>query len=142
MRKCPENRPRPGSQGASRQRPLRLACDVLARLPSAWLDSLVGHGRLIVPLTNSDLSGGFLLIERSARALHRYSARHVARVAIIACVGDAIKNLRIVSVKPSCDRAALSDRCDARTSRMIRAGSLAKDGGYQPPRMGMRVRVS
>src|SRR5271167_3307509 len=54
----------------------------------AWLDSLAPeNGRLLVPLTNAQRWGGFLLITRHAGGTQRYSARFVHQVGIISCVG-------------------------------------------------------
>ena len=53
-----------------------------------WLDALATeNGRLLVPLTNAERWGGFLMITRSANDLCRYAARFVGRVGIIPCVG-------------------------------------------------------
>jgi protein-L-isoaspartate(D-aspartate) O-methyltransferase len=53
-----------------------------------WLDMLsVEHGRLLVPLSNSNGWGGFLLIERHAAETRRYSAQHVSATGIIPCIG-------------------------------------------------------
>ncbi|MBV8132072.1 MAG: GNAT family N-acetyltransferase [Alphaproteobacteria bacterium] len=53
-----------------------------------WLDSLAaGNGRLLVPLTNAERWGGFLLITRRAGETQRYSARFVHHVGIIHCIG-------------------------------------------------------
>jgi protein-L-isoaspartate(D-aspartate) O-methyltransferase len=53
-----------------------------------WLDALSANGgRLLVPLTNSDGWGGFLLIERQAGETRLYPARHVSWTGIIHCVG-------------------------------------------------------
>jgi protein-L-isoaspartate(D-aspartate) O-methyltransferase len=54
----------------------------------AWLDALAdANGRLLVPLTNADRWGGFLLIERRAGATPRYAARYVCQTGIISCIG-------------------------------------------------------
>jgi protein-L-isoaspartate(D-aspartate) O-methyltransferase len=63
-----------------------------------WLDALSSHGgRLLVPLTNSDGFGGFLLIERQTEETRQYTARHVSWTGIINCVGgrDAAAEERI-----------------------------------------------
>jgi protein-L-isoaspartate(D-aspartate) O-methyltransferase len=44
-------------------------------------------GRLLVPLTNSDGWGGFLLIDRQAADTRRYPAQHVSPTRIIPCIG-------------------------------------------------------
>jgi protein-L-isoaspartate(D-aspartate) O-methyltransferase len=57
-------------------------------IPMTWLDMLCADaGRLLVPLTNSDGWGGFLLIERHAGETRCYPARHVSWTGIIHCVG-------------------------------------------------------
>jgi protein-L-isoaspartate(D-aspartate) O-methyltransferase len=54
----------------------------------AWLDSLAPeNGRLLVPLTNAQRWGGFLLITRYGGAVHHYPVRFVHHVGIIACIG-------------------------------------------------------
>jgi protein-L-isoaspartate(D-aspartate) O-methyltransferase len=53
-----------------------------------WLDALSANGsRLLVPLTNSDGWGGFLLIEREAGEARHHPARHVSWTGIINCIG-------------------------------------------------------
>jgi protein-L-isoaspartate(D-aspartate) O-methyltransferase len=53
-----------------------------------WLDALSANGgRLLVPLTNSDGWGGFLIIEREAGEEQHYPARHVSWTGIINCIG-------------------------------------------------------
>src|SRR5215470_15099424 len=55
---------------------------------SAWLDALASqNGRLLVPLTNTERWGAFLVITRQAGEAYRYAARFVGRVGIIACIG-------------------------------------------------------
>ena len=55
---------------------------------SAWLDALATeNGRLLVPLTNTERWGAFLMITRQAGETDRYAARFVGRVGIIACIG-------------------------------------------------------
>jgi protein-L-isoaspartate(D-aspartate) O-methyltransferase len=54
----------------------------------AWLDSLAAeNGRLLVPLTNAQSWGGFLLVTRRAGATQRYQAQFVHQVGIIHCLG-------------------------------------------------------
>lgn len=54
----------------------------------AWLDSLAAeNGRLLVPLTDSERWGGFLMITRHAGEMQRYPARFVCRTGIIPCAG-------------------------------------------------------
>lgn len=69
-----------------------------------WLDSLATeNGRLLVPFTNSERWGGFLMITRQASDASRYAARFVGRVGIIACIGGrnpvAEANLKAALVK-------------------------------------------
>src|SRR5260370_10711910 len=53
-----------------------------------WLDALAAeNGRLLVPLTNAERWGGFLMITRQAGDSCRYPARFIGRVGIIPCVG-------------------------------------------------------
>ena len=54
----------------------------------AWLDALSAeHGRLLVPLTNSDRWGSLLSIERRGAAVQRYTVQRVGPVGIIHCIG-------------------------------------------------------
>ncbi len=54
----------------------------------AWLDSLAAeNGRLLIPLTNAEMWGGFLLITRHAGQTQHYPARYVHQVGIIPCSG-------------------------------------------------------
>jgi hypothetical protein len=54
----------------------------------SWLDNDAAHAdRLLVPLTNSDGWGGFLLIERHAVETWRYPAQYVSPTGIIHCIG-------------------------------------------------------
>ena len=54
-----------------------------------WLDALEAeNGRLLVPLTNAERWGGFLIITRRAGDSCRYPARFIGRVGIIPCVGE------------------------------------------------------
>jgi len=60
----------------------------VTHLSPAWLDSLAAeNGRLLVPLTNAESWGGFLLITRHAGEERRYPARFVHHVGIIPCIG-------------------------------------------------------
>ena len=60
----------------------------VTHLSPAWLDSLAAeNGRLLVPLTNAEMYGGFLLITRQAGSVQRYPARFVHHVGIIPCSG-------------------------------------------------------
>jgi protein-L-isoaspartate(D-aspartate) O-methyltransferase len=59
----------------------------VSHLAATWLDALAYDGRLLVPLTNAEGAGAFLLIVRHAGATHRYPARFVSRTRIIPCVG-------------------------------------------------------
>jgi len=54
----------------------------------AWLDSLAPeNGRLLVPLTNAENWGGFLLVTRQNGGVRNYPARFVHHVGIIPCIG-------------------------------------------------------
>jgi protein-L-isoaspartate(D-aspartate) O-methyltransferase len=54
----------------------------------AWLDSLAAeNGRLLIPLTNAERWGGFLLITQQAGETQRYPARFIHQVGIIPCKG-------------------------------------------------------
>lgn len=60
----------------------------VTHLSLAWLDALAeDNGRLLVPLTEADRAGAFILITRQPGERVRYAARHVCRVGIIDCVG-------------------------------------------------------
>ena len=59
----------------------------VTHISSAWLDGLAAeNGRLLVPLTNAERWGCFLLITRRAGDTC-YTARFAGRVGIISCVG-------------------------------------------------------
>jgi protein-L-isoaspartate(D-aspartate) O-methyltransferase len=60
----------------------------VTHLSRAWLDSLAAEGgRLLVPFTNAESWGGFLLITRHAGETRHYPARFVHHVGIIPCIG-------------------------------------------------------
>ena len=60
----------------------------VTHLSLAWLDSLAeDNGRLLVPLTEAQRAGVFLLITRQHGHTYRYAARYVCRVGIIDCIG-------------------------------------------------------
>jgi protein-L-isoaspartate(D-aspartate) O-methyltransferase len=60
----------------------------VTHLSQAWLDVLAAEdGRLLVPLTNAESWGGFLLIARHAGQTRHYPARFVHHVGIIPCIG-------------------------------------------------------
>jgi protein-L-isoaspartate(D-aspartate) O-methyltransferase len=60
----------------------------VSHLSHAWLDSLAReNGRLLVPLTNAERWGGFLLITRRPGGTRHYPARFVHHVGIIPCIG-------------------------------------------------------
>lgn len=72
----------------------------VSHIAMTWLDMLCADdGQLLVPLTNSDGWGGFLLIERQAGEARRYPAQFVSPVGIIHCVGarDAAAEERLKS---------------------------------------------
>ena len=55
---------------------------------SLWLDSLaVANGHLLVPLTNADWWGCFLMVTREVGDPNRYFARFAGRVGVIPCIG-------------------------------------------------------
>ena len=57
----------------------------VTHLAAAWLDSLKAEdGRLLVPLTNANLWGAFLLVTRRGA---RYPVRFASRTGIIPCIG-------------------------------------------------------
>jgi len=60
----------------------------VTHISPAWLDVLAAEdGRLLVPLTNAESWGGFLLITRHAGETRYYPARFVHHVGIIPCIG-------------------------------------------------------
>ena len=60
----------------------------VSHLSLTWLDALAPeNGRLLVPLTESNRSGAFLLISRHGGQASRYRARFVSETGIIGCVG-------------------------------------------------------
>ncbi len=60
----------------------------VSHLSLAWLDALAAeNGRLLVPLTDAEWFGAFLLITRMAGGTRRYPAKFASRTGIIACVG-------------------------------------------------------
>jgi protein-L-isoaspartate(D-aspartate) O-methyltransferase len=53
-----------------------------------WLDALAAeNGRLLVPLTNAERWGCFLMITRRSGDWCRYAARFAGRVGMIPCAG-------------------------------------------------------
>jgi protein-L-isoaspartate(D-aspartate) O-methyltransferase len=55
---------------------------------AVWLDALATeNGRLLIPLTNAERWGCFLMITRQAGDPCRYAARFIGRVGIIPCIG-------------------------------------------------------
>ena len=60
----------------------------VTHISETWLDMLSPEdGRLLVPLTQNDLWGGFLLIKRRAAEALSYPALHVSPTGIIHCIG-------------------------------------------------------
>jgi protein-L-isoaspartate(D-aspartate) O-methyltransferase len=60
----------------------------VSHIAMTWLDMLrAGGGQLLVPLTDSDGWGGFLLIERHPGEARWYPAQFLSQVGIIHCVG-------------------------------------------------------
>jgi protein-L-isoaspartate(D-aspartate) O-methyltransferase len=83
---------------------------------SVWLDTLgAENGRLLVPLTNTERWGCFLLITRQAGDPYRYSARFVGRVGIISCVGG-----RDPAAEERLNAALASAKGDFTTIRSLR----------------------
>jgi protein-L-isoaspartate(D-aspartate) O-methyltransferase len=77
---------------------------------TAWLDALAAeNGRLLVPLTNAEWWGGFLMITRQAGDPCHYAARFVGRVGIIPCVGgrDPAAEERLTAAMAKSDFAAI-----------------------------------
>jgi protein-L-isoaspartate(D-aspartate) O-methyltransferase len=96
-------------------RPDRLA-DVIvvnagvSHFSSVWLDSLTAEdGRLLIPLTNAEGWGGFLMITRQADDPCRYAARFVGRVGVIPCVGgrDPVAEKRLKAALAKSDFSAI-----------------------------------
>jgi len=96
-------------------RPDRLA-DVIvvnagvSHFSSVWLDSLTAEdGRLLIPLTNAEGWGGFLMITRQADDPCRYAARFVGRVGVIPCVGgrDPVAEERLKAALARSDFTAI-----------------------------------
>ena len=59
----------------------------VTHLSLVWLDALAEGGRLLVPLTNAQWWGCFVMITRLGRNPDRYRARFAGRVGVIPCVG-------------------------------------------------------
>lgn len=60
----------------------------VTHLSLAWLDALAPeNGRLLVPLTRGNGTGGFLLITRSAGGTRCYPTRYLSGTGIIPCAG-------------------------------------------------------
>ena len=59
----------------------------VTHLSLVWLDALAEGGRLLVPLTNAEWWGCFVVITRLGRNPDRYRARFAGRVGVIPCVG-------------------------------------------------------
>src|SRR3954454_19676591 len=77
----------------------------ISHLPPVLLDTLaVDNGRPLVPLTNAEGRGGFLLITRPAGTTRRYPARYVSWTSIFPCVGgrapDAVARLEEALARP------------------------------------------
>jgi protein-L-isoaspartate(D-aspartate) O-methyltransferase len=79
----------------------------VSHLALPWLDSLKGDGgRLLVPLTNANLWGAFLVIERWGA---RYPVHCASRVGIIGCTGgrDAEAETRLAAALARADYTAV-----------------------------------
>ena len=60
----------------------------VSHLSAAWLDALApAGGRLLVPLTNAERFGAFLMVTRRGGQTQRYRTGYVMRTGIIGCVG-------------------------------------------------------
>jgi protein-L-isoaspartate(D-aspartate) O-methyltransferase len=59
----------------------------VTHLALVWLDALAEGGRLLVPLTNAEWWGCFVMITRLGCNPDRYRARFAGRVGVITCVG-------------------------------------------------------
>jgi protein-L-isoaspartate(D-aspartate) O-methyltransferase len=77
---------------------------------AVWLDALAAeNGRLLVPLTNAERWGCFVMITRQAGDPCRYAARFIGRVGIIPCVGgrDPAAEERLTAALAKSDFAAI-----------------------------------
>ena len=72
----------------------------------AWLDSMAENGRLLVPLTNANWQGAFLLIARRGGA---YPVRFASWTGIIPCIGgrDAEAEARLADAMARADFTAI-----------------------------------
>jgi protein-L-isoaspartate(D-aspartate) O-methyltransferase len=80
----------------------------VTHLSSVWLDALAAeNGRLLVPLTNAEWWGCFLMITRQTG--DRYAARLAGRVGMIPCVGgrDPVAEERLKAALARGDFAAI-----------------------------------
>jgi protein-L-isoaspartate(D-aspartate) O-methyltransferase len=59
----------------------------VTHFPPVWLDGLAENGRLLVPLTERERRGLFLMVTRCGGSPVCYDARFAGRVGIIDCVG-------------------------------------------------------
>ena len=79
----------------------------VSHLALPWLDSLKADGgRLLVPLTNANLWGAFLVVERRSA---RYPVHCASRVGIIACTGgrDTEAEARLTAALARADYTAI-----------------------------------
>jgi protein-L-isoaspartate(D-aspartate) O-methyltransferase len=78
----------------------------VSHLALPWLDALKENGRLLVPLTNANLWGAFLVVVRRGM---RYPVRVASRVGIIACAGgrDAGAEARLTAAMARADYTAV-----------------------------------
>ena len=77
---------------------------------AVWLDALAAeNGRLLVPLTNAERWGAFLMITRQPGDPSRYAARFAGRVGIIPCVSgrDAAAEERLTAALAKGDFTAI-----------------------------------
>jgi protein-L-isoaspartate(D-aspartate) O-methyltransferase len=104
----------------------------VTHLSLAWLDALnESGGRLLVPLTNANRAGGFVLITRREGATPRYDARHVCGTGLIGCVGgrDDEAEGRLIAAIAKSGFASIRSLRRRRMNRTRPAGSRASPGG-------------
>jgi protein-L-isoaspartate(D-aspartate) O-methyltransferase len=103
----------------------------VTHLSQTWLNALTEPGgRLLVPLTNANRAGGFVLITRRKGPTPRYDARHVCGTGIIGCMDATTKPREGWSQRSQSRALRPSGRCGVRQINRTRpAGSPATAGG-------------
>jgi protein-L-isoaspartate O-methyltransferase len=103
----------------------------VTHLSQTWLNALTElGGRLLVPLTNANRAGGFVLITRRKGPTPRYDARHVCGTGIIGCMDATTKPREGWSQRSQSRALRPSGRCGVRQINRTRpAGSPATAGG-------------